>query len=406
MIAPAIGALAPHARVFLPEPERQLWHERMGEAPAVERCDAWVHAASMGEATAASPLARVLRERAPAAQLLLTATSATGRARLAATAPAALAPIDSPQAVARFLAGARPARLFVIETEIWPHWLLGARRAGLPVSFVSARLSQRSVARYQSLGPGLRRLIGGLALVLCQSEADAGRWRAIGAPAERTRVTGNLKFDALAAPEPDRAAARRALGLDPERPVLTLGSLRPGEAGLIAAAWMALTPSLRERWQVVAVPRHSPAAAGLMDEARRAGVAVGDPLSPGAGAWRWDERAGVLGAYYGVCDVAFVGASLVPLGGHNPLEPAARGAAVLMGPFGSHQQPAVDRLLASRGLAVSEPAGLPGALSRLLSDESARAALAAGGLDAVATLRGATARTVDALEAAGLWPVR
>src|SRR5258708_7561494 len=105
---------------------------------------------------------------------------------------AALAPIDSPQAISRFLSGVRPARLFIVETEIWPHWLMAARAAQLPVAFVSARLSERSVRGYQRLGSPLMSLIDGVAAVLCQSTEDAARWRAIGARVDRIAITGNL----------------------------------------------------------------------------------------------------------------------------------------------------------------------------------------------------------------------
>ena len=406
-IAPLIGALAPYTRPFLRGAERVRWSERMGETRLEGGCAAWIHGASMGESTAALALARELDTRAPGAPILLTVTTPTARERIEAKQRhVALAPIDAPAAVRRFLAGAKPARLFVVETEIWPHWLLAARAARLPVAFVSARLSERSVRRYRMLGTPLCDLVAGADAVLCQSEDDARRWRAIGAREDRTRVTGNLKFDALDPPEPDRGAARRALGLDPARPLLTLGSVRPGEARVLAAAWSALPAAVRARWQVVAVPRHAAALAGLEEEARQMWPPRPAPHAPHERDWRWDARAGVLPAYYGACDVAFVGASLVPLGGHNPLEPAARGAAVLMGPFGSHQAQAVERLRASGGIVIAGDQDVGPALARLLTDDAARTACADGGLAAVESLRGAAQRTVDELEARGLWPVR
>src|SRR5262249_47567626 len=144
-----------------------------------------------------------------------------------------------------------PARLFVVETEIWPHWLLAARAGGTPFAFVSARLSERSVRGYRRLGAPLRALLAAAAAGLCQSEDDGRRWLALGARPDRVAVTGNLKFDALPGPEPDRAAARAALGLDPGRPALVLGSLRPGEAGVLAVAWGALPAETRACWQVI-----------------------------------------------------------------------------------------------------------------------------------------------------------
>ena len=407
MVAPAIGAIAPHARVFVKSSERPLWGERMGENALPAGWDAWIHASSMGEATAAGPLTRELLARAGGARLTLTASTLTGRDRLAKLGfPVALAPLDSPQIVAQFFSRVRPARLIVIETEIWPHWLMASRSAGTPVAFVSARLSEKSVTGYRRLGADLRDLVAGAAAVLCQTEKDAERWRRVGSSKERTHVTGNLKFDALSAPVKDRSAARAALGLDPDRPALTLGSLRPGEARLLARAWRELPREARERWQVVAVPRHARAGAELRSEADHEGVKATAGGVPHAGEWRWDARPGVLDAYYGASEVAFVGGSLVPLGGHNPLEPAARAAAVLMGSDGSHQLGAVERLREHRGIVIVDGARLPSELGRVLGDDQARADLGAGALRAVDSLRGAAARTVRALETHGLWPPR
>ena len=406
-LAPAIGALAPAARAFAPGAERALWNERMGDVRIAGGCAAWIHGASMGESLAAAALSRGLAARAPDSIRLLTSTTRTARARLLSLGErAALAPIDSPQAVRRFLAGVRPKRLFVVETEIWPHWLLAARSEALPVAFVSARLSERSVRGYRRLGAPLRGLLAAAAAVLCQSEDDARRWIALGARAERVAVTGNLKFDALPGPEADRAAARAALGLDPHRPALALGSLRPGEGRVLAGAWSALPEAVRARWQVIAVPRHAAAVRGLEQEAARAaGIGNSGSAPPVASAWRWDARPGVLSAYYGASEAAFVGGSLVPLGGHNPLEPAARGAAVLMGEHHSHQRQAVESLARGGGIVIANPDTVAARLARLLEDDDARHAEAHAGLAVVAALRGAAARSVAELEARGLWPL-
>jgi 3-deoxy-D-manno-octulosonic-acid transferase len=413
LVAPAIGALAPHARLFASPQERPLWGERMGSVAAAEPCDAWIHAASMGEAGAAASLVRELLALDPSSRLRLTATTRTGRARLASLGvPSSLAPIDSPQAVTSFLKAVRPRRLFVIETEIWPHWLLAAREAHLPVIFISARMSDDAARGYGVFGSALRDLMASVELVLCQSGVDAERWISIGVPKERTRVTGNLKFDSLPAPAADRGLARAGLGLDAARPLFTLGSLRPGEARIIARAWKALDPALRSRWQVVAVPRHARASAELMSEAREQGivpVAVGREARDVAGvadlAWRWDAQPGVLNGYYAASDVAFVGASLVPIGGHNPLEPAACGAAVLMGPHGRHQRDAIAALHAHRGIRIAAVREFGAALEALLRDDAQRRQLALGGLAAVEAMRGATKRSVRELVALRLWPI-
>ena len=407
LLAPLAGALAPAARPFAPPRERERWSERLGMAPELGGCEAWIHAASLGECAAVAPWVRALRALDSQARFMLTSTTRTGRERLAALRePVSLAPLDAPQAVRRFLARVGPRRLMVIETELWPHWLLCARAAQVPVVFVSARLSERSTIGYRRLGAPLRELLAGVGAVLCQSAVDAVRWTAAGVLESRVAVCGNLKFDALPDPvsDGDRAARRAALGLDPARPLLTLGSLRPGEAGPLARAWGQLAPERTARWQVVAVPRHETAAAGLEAEANAAGMASSRG-EPGGRSWRWDARPGVLMSYYGASDAAFVGASLVPLGGHNPLEPAAFGAAVLTGPDMSHQRQAIETLQRHDGVVVAAESALGPALERLTADAASREALRRGAIAAVEELRGASRRAASELARRGLWPV-
>lgn len=404
--ASMVGALAPWAAAFASAPERELWRERMGRVERPGGCHAWIHAASLGEATAVRPLVEGLASIHPRARFHLTATTRTGRARLEALGhPASLAPIDAPQAVRRFVDGVGPERLFLIETELWPHWLIRLRREGVPVAVVSARLSRRSVRRYRRLGAALRRLVAGLDAVLCQSEEDARRWLELGASPERTAVVGNLKDDGLPAAAPDRPAARAAVGVDPGRPLLVLGSLRPGEGSPLARAWTGLPREVRDRWQVVAVPRHARASGDLRAEVTGAGVAVAADGAPVHGAWRWDDRAGVLAGWYAAAEVAFVGGSLRRWGGHNPLEPASVGAAVIMGPHHASQREAVRAL--SAGGALVEVGGAEqarAALERLLTDDAERRRRAEAGLAVVAARRGAGERAVRELAARRLWP--
>ncbi len=406
VVAPVLGAAAPAARLFASPRERPLWEERLGRLTAAEPVDAWIHAASLGEALAVGPLVRGLQGLQPRARFQLTATTAAGRARLAELGLRhSLAPLDAPQTVARFLACVRPRRLFLIETELWPHWLLSARAAGIPVAVVSARISTRSLARYARLGGGFRGLVAGLGGVLCQSRAEEARWLSLGAPAGRTTVVGNLKDDALPEPAADRGRARAALGLDPQRPLLVLGSLRLGEVRFLARAWGGLPAPVRAGWQVVAVPRHPRAAAELRTEAARTGQALVADAAPADGAWRWDERLGVLAGYYAAADVAVVGGTFAPHGGHNPLEPAACGAAVIVGPHHWAQADAVEALVAAGGARVAADApGLAAVLATWLGDGEARAAAGAVALATVRERRGAARRAVARLAAWDLWP--
>ncbi|HVP15482.1 MAG TPA: glycosyltransferase N-terminal domain-containing protein [Terriglobales bacterium] len=405
--APCAGAVLSLARPLAPREERALWDERLGGAPLTGGADAWIHAASLGEATAVAPLLRELTRSRPGARCVLSATTRAGRSRLGGLgAPAGLAPFDTPQAVSRFFRGVAPRRLFLIETELWPHWLLRARAADVPVAVVSARLSARSLAGYRHLGRPFRALVAGLAAVLCQTASDLERWRALGARAERSAVTGNLKDDGLPEPARDRAAARASAGLDPARLLLVLGSVRPGEAAMLARAWRRLPAALRGRWQVAAIPRHREASADLEREAAAAGQEIarpGEARRPGT--WAWDDRLGVLARYYAAAEVAFVGGSLVPLGGHNPLEPAACGAALLMGAHHEHQRDAVEALVRAGALRVAaDEEELAAALALWLGDAPARERAGAAALATAAARKGAARRTVAQLEEWGLWP--
>lgn len=404
-LAPLLGTLAPSAGVFASPNEQPLWKERMGEASLPGGCHAWIHAASLGEAAAVPPLVRELRAAAPGSRLWLSATSRGGRARLRQIErTVSLAPIDSPQAVRRFFDGIRPERLLLVETELWPHWLLRARDERVPVAVVSARLSERSVGRYRALGTPLRELVRGFAAVLCQGDSDRRRWLEIGANPDRVRVVGNLKSDGLPEPAPDRAAARAAMGVEPGRLLFVLGSLRPGEGRPLARAWTALPEAVRSRWSVVAVPRHPRASEELRAEVSAAGVVVSSDPSR-ADAWTWDDRTGVLVDWYRGADLAFVGGSLAHYGGHNPLEPAACGAAVAMGPHHESQAEYVRALVAGDAIEVlaSGPA-LAGALARLLADDALRQGRATRARAVAEAQRGSAARAVQALVEFGVWP--
>ncbi len=407
VLAPMVGTLAPAARVFTSPGERVLWGERLGRTVRTEACHAWVHAASLGEIVAVPPLVRELLRRKSDGRLQLTTSTRSGRARLRDLGyDAVLAPLDTPQAVRRFMIGVRPARLFLLETELWPHWLLHARAERVPVAVVSARLSEQSVHRYLRLGGDLRDLVHGLAAVLCQGPEDQQRWVALGARPERTRVVGNLKSDGLPEPAPDRAAARASLGLERDRPLLVLGNLRPGETRAVVHGWRAVPAALRAGWQVVAVPRHPRALSQLQGEAIAAGLTTTVEAAR-SDAWRWDARLGVLTAWYRAADVAYVGGSLAAYGGHNPMEPAACGAAVIMGTHDASQRDSVLALDRASGMwRVSNVAALARALRSLLSDPDKRRTMAEAALQVAAAERGSAARAASGLMELGLWPPR
>lgn len=403
VVAPWLGAMAPGVRWLASPAERPLWSERLGHVKSPAACDAWVHAASLGEALAVGPLLAEMRALTPAARFWLTAATRSGRARLEALhEPVSLAPLDAPQIVKRFYDGVKPRRLFLVETELWPHWLLRARLDQVPVAVLSARLSSRSLNEYRRLGSDFRALLGGLSGVIAQTEEDADRWLRLGAPRARTVVAGNLKNDALPVAAEDRGSSRIELGLDAGRPLLVLGNVRPGEARMLARAWAAQPEAIRKRWQVAAVPRHPRAAGDLRIEAREAyaDAAGGGARDP----WIWVDQLGVLARYYAVADAAFVGGSLLAYGGHNPLEPAACGAAVFMGPHFESQRSGVGELDVRRAIRIVDgPPQIAVAFRDVLGDEQRCRTLGDLARSAVEPLRGATRRTVARLVSWRLW---
>ncbi len=293
----------------------------------------WLHAASVGESLAVLPLADALLRAEPRLHILLTTGTVTSAALMRERWPALaqgramhrFVPLDVPAWVDRFLEGWRPDAAAFVESELWPNTLAALRRRGVPAALVNGRLSPRSFARWRRWAPGLaRRVLGGFALVLPRSAEDAARFAALGArtgePADLKRAAPPLPADAAAL-----AALRAAVGA---RPVWLAASTQPGEEEqVVAAARAAAVPGLL----TIIVPRHpargEEVAALCGGAARRSAGAL-----PDAGPFHVADTIGELGLFYRLAGVAFLGGSLVPHGGQNPLEAARLGCPVLMGP--------------------------------------------------------------------------
>lgn len=316
---------------------RRRLAERLGwpTQPAPRAPVLWLHAVSLGETRAAEPLIEALRARWPQASLLLTCSTATGadagQGLLRAGDVQAWLPYDTPGAVRRFLRHAQPAVGVLMETEVWPNLVHGARAAGVPLVLANARLSAKSLRQGERYGALLRPALLGITRVLAQTAGDAARLREFGAA--EVEVCGNLKFDIAPAPAllARGAAWRAALG----RPVVLAASTREGEEGPLLAAWQALaTP----RPLLLLVPRHPQRFDEVAVLVERAGLVLarrsawGDmPQAPDADVWLGDSM-GEMALYGAAADVALLGGSYAPLGGQNLIELAACGAPVVMGP--------------------------------------------------------------------------
>jgi 3-deoxy-D-manno-octulosonic-acid transferase len=376
----------------------------------------WVHAVSVGETRAAQPLIDALLKARPDARLLLTHMTPSGRATgeqlFGERVLRCYLPYDMPHAVRRFLRAWRPSVGLVMETEVWPTLIDECRRADVPLVLTNARMSERSYRRAARFGKATRGVFGGFARVLAQSPADAQRLTALGA--RNVAVLGNLKFDMHTPPELTARghAWRTAIGT---RPVWVAASTREGEEELVLQAFAALGI---DDALLVLVPRHpqrfNEVAAlvernGLRGERRSAwapaasvaaaAVTPGEqPTLPRDVKVLLGDSMGELGAYYAASDVAFIGGSLLPLGGQNLIEACAVGVPVLIGPHVfNFTQATADAVAAGAAIQVRDPADLARVLRELFEDKSRRIAMGAAASAFAARHRGATERTVEVL---------
>lgn len=340
------------------------------------RSPLWLHAASVGEVLSAESLVERLRREEPEHPVLATTTSLTGRdtARTRLGVPATLLPLDLPPLIDSVVARLAPAALVIVETEIWPGLIGSAARRGVPVLMVSARMSDRAAARYARVRPLVAGVLGRVTAVAAQTQVDADRFLSLGAPAERVRVVGSLKFARRAPAEVRRCPID--LG---DRPVLVAASTQPGEEEIVldacASVWathpqtlLVLAPRRPERFDEVgrllarrALPwdRRSRAAASVAGDTR---VLLLDSI-------------GELATFFAGARAAFVGGTLAPLGGHNVLEPATFGVPVAFGPHLDNVREAAELLRESGGGGQVGDAAELGAFWRAALDdpEAARA---------------------------------
>jgi 3-deoxy-D-manno-octulosonic-acid transferase len=360
----------------------------------------WVHAVSVGEVQAALPLVNALLEKFPDRPLVVTTGTATGRARARAAFGSRVevryVPIDLPGAVRRFFQRVNPSLAVILETEIWPNLYHRCGRLGVPLVLASARISPRSVKGYRRLVGLFRQALSHGIFIAAQSVQDAQRFCSIGASAERTHVVGNIKFDFTLPPniESQGATLRRMLGMD--RPVWVAGSTHAKEEDAVIAAHR-LVRTRYAQALLVLVPRHPPRFAEVAASLRDQGVNFVSRSSGAAANGSTEvylvDRLGELLAFYAAADVAFVGGSLVPIGGHNLLEPAALGLPVLAGP-NNFNSADVARLLVECGAVriVDDATSLADAVGELLANPSARTAMGANGTKAKDDKPGALGR--------------
>lgn len=360
----------------------------------------WVHAVSVGETRAAQPLIEGLLAQWPEHRILLTGMTPTGRqtgaevygARFGERVIQVYLPYDYPGAVRRFFAHFNPAFGVLMETEIWPNLLAAAKTAGVPVVLANARLSARSARGYGRFDALVRPAFAALAGVAAQTSGDARRLGELGAPT--VDVCGNLKFDVT--PDPDKLLLgqrwRAALN---GRPVWLAASTREGEEPLILAAWRQVAPSGA---LLVLVPRHPQrfdAVAALVREAGLSCVRRSDGLPQADTAVWLGDSMGEMVAYYALADLAFIGGSLLPLGGQNLIEAAACGCPVLVGPHTfNFLQATEDALAAGAARRIQDETDLGAAVVGLLANPAQLAGMREAAVSFARAHQGAAGRTL------------
>lgn len=366
----------------------------------------WIHAVSVGEVQAAVPLVRALSERFPHRHLLITTVTPTGAARVALLfgdrVEHCYIPFETPNAVNSFFRSVNPKIALVMETEIWPNLYHQCGHRGIPLVLVSARISPRSVESYRRFLPLFRETLSHGIVIAAQSESDAARFRSLGAAPERTWVTGNIKFDIqLPADLADQGASFRRDNFE-GRPVWIAASTHDREEEQVLHAHRIV----RERFPdalLVLIPRHPERFAAVRTLLHKSGCQFmsrtdGLPCTPDIEVFLGDTM-GEVPMFYAAGNVAFVGGTLVPVGGHNLLEPAALGRPVITGPHLFNTQDIADmfeKLGAS--IRVNNAGQLGLAVADLFADAATAEDIGNRGREIVQRNRGALDRLLKLLE--------
>jgi 3-deoxy-D-manno-octulosonic-acid transferase len=363
----------------------------------------WIHAVSVGEVLSISGLVAELRREFPPRRLFVSTTTATGqtlaRNRFGED-NVFYFPLDFAFAIRPYLRALRPELVVIAETEFWPNFLRLAARSGAKIAVVNARISDRSLPNYRRFRWALGKMLANVDVFLAQTEQDAIRLRSIGADGQRVRVTGNLKFDLTPAPPPSIVETLRHSFDQKAGPVLVCGSTVEDEESLLLKAFenvlvthpravMVLAPRHPERFATVAM---------LLQQMKirfsQRSLWSGESL---AGGVLLVDTIGELAALYALADIAFVGGSLVPRGGHNIIEPAQHGVAIVVGNHTENFRDIVDLFRSRDAVRMVGPAELPLVLMELLANDAQRKALGQRAAETMKAQTGATQRTIDAL---------
>lgn len=366
----------------------------------------WVHAVSVGEVQAAAPLIWLLMESKPGVPVVITTMTPTGadraRALFGDTVMHSFVPYDLPGAVKRFFNRFDPRLAIIMETEIWPNLYHECGRRGIPLVMANARVSARSVKKYRLLVELFRQTLSHGIVIAAQSRQDADRFLSIGSNPLRTHVVGNIKFGfELPAGVEEQGKAYRSVHA-PDRPVWLAASTHEGEEELVLEAHSRLLEH-KPKTLLILVPRHPERFDGVAALVERAGLScrrrsLGESPRAETEVLLVDTL-GELMMFYAATDVAFVGGSLVPIGGHNLLEPASLGVPVVVGPHNFNAPDVTELFLQAGAMRIVEgPAALAAEVQALFEDPAACAQAAAAGFKVLAENRGTLPRLLGLLQ--------
>ena len=366
----------------------------------------WVHAVSVGETLAAAPLIRELELAHPEWVVAISTTTDTAQElarKRFPESPVFYIPLDFGFLMRRYLGILWPRVVVLMESELWPNMIRECGRMGVPMVVANARISDRSFPRYMRLRRLWRPLMERVAMFLAQGEETAGRLREIGVSPGRIRVTGNLKYDIRTAAKGAVAEALQSR-VGQGRPVVVCGSTLEGEERTLLAAWTEVLQREPEAVLVMA-PRHPQRFDGVAETVAERGfglvraTAMGDHAGEiPTGTVVMLDTIGDLAGVYSLASLAFVGGSLVPSGGHNPLEPAQFGVPVLMGSSVFNFREVVEAMRERDGIRIVEGDGLAAAMIDLLGNPADARELGRRGQEVFEQETGATARTLAAIE--------
>lgn len=367
----------------------------------------WCHAASVGEFGGLVPVLKQLRELQERRDILVTVTTRTGKEQVLQSQLAdacSVLPFDQPLCIRSALRTMRPRLLVISETELWPNLLLEVDRRGIPVVLINARISDYSFPRYQAIDWLLRPVLQTVAKIMTQSALDAERFVLLGADPRAVQVAGSTKYDQppVQFSPGERESFAGGAGIDIRRPCFVAGSVRPGEEEVVIEAYLSAVTQV-PGLQLVIAPRHQERFSAVADLlaakqiqfARRSAATAGSTAPV-----LLLDTIGELRKFYGLASVAFVGGTLVDIGGHNPLEPAACSVPVVVGPHTSNVRDAIDSLRkAGAHLEALTAADLARYVIRLSTEEDLRAGLGALSYRVWESNAGATAKVVDTVTA-------